>query len=479
MAGLLDFLQTPEAQLGVGLLAAAGPTPQPMSFGQRLAMATAGIAQQRDQELRRKLINSQLSENESQAQYRNAQIAKMGAEAEDIRRMQRFAFPGIYGDGATGAVQPPAQPGSAPAFGVGPGGGGQGNAPAVPSTPSAGFRIAEMSPEQVAVAERLGYKAISDLWKFGNTPQTVSANSFYRVGTGPVQYAPDVKSGLTYDPATGTASMISGADKALAALRGAETTAQELAKYPFTIGAERDKQKTAAGLDLVEVEGPDGNVYRVPRLSLTQSGGGASGMPGGAGTPGLLGGGFGNRARSNPVVQQSQIALNDQWIKGTYQPVLDAGRGASNTLAGIEAIRNIDMNTGWGTEAKATAASVLEGLGIASANAKMFATNAQKFQSVALDKVNQELLLQKGTQAKDDAERTKQTFVSLQYTPDANTFILDLAQAKANMDQRRAQYYEAALPLAQSKGDLTRIDREWRKIAGSIWAEPILQKWKK
>lgn len=45
MAGILDFLQTPEAQLGIGLLAAGGPTTDPnrSGFGQRIAGALQGV----------------------------------------------------------------------------------------------------------------------------------------------------------------------------------------------------------------------------------------------------------------------------------------------------------------------------------------------------------------------------------------------------------------------------------------------------
>lgn len=45
MAGLLDFLDSDEARFGLSLLAAAGPTAQPMGFGQRLA----GAMQMQDQ----------------------------------------------------------------------------------------------------------------------------------------------------------------------------------------------------------------------------------------------------------------------------------------------------------------------------------------------------------------------------------------------------------------------------------------------
>ena len=86
---------------------------------------------------------------------------------------------------------------------------------------------------------------------------------------------------------------------------------------------------------------------------------------------------------------------------------------------------------------------------------------------------------QKGQQTEGDADRASKTFVSLKNTPEANTFILDLAEAKANQDARKAQFYQDALPQAQKEGDLMRIDREWRNIQGSIWNDPVLGRWQK
>lgn len=76
MAGLLDFLNTPEAQTGLALLAAGGPTPQPMSAGQRIQMALAGAQAQQDAALKRQLLQSQVDENKSQNELRLAQLQR-------------------------------------------------------------------------------------------------------------------------------------------------------------------------------------------------------------------------------------------------------------------------------------------------------------------------------------------------------------------------------------------------------------------
>ena len=82
--GLLDALQSPDGQLGLGLLAAAGPSATPMSFGQRLSGAmqqfqAAKIAEEERrqkaamQALQAKLIESQIGETQAQALQRQAQ----------------------------------------------------------------------------------------------------------------------------------------------------------------------------------------------------------------------------------------------------------------------------------------------------------------------------------------------------------------------------------------------------------------------
>lgn len=169
--------------------------------------------------------------------------------------------------------------------------------------------------------------------------------------------------------------------------------------------------------------------------------------------------------------------LNDNWIDKTLNPVTEAGAAAKESKANITALRNIDFKTGWGTEAKAKAASVLTGLGIAPKNAEMFAANAEQFRSVAKKNLLTMLREQTGPQTDKDANNAEATYVSLGNTPQANQFILDFAEAMSNMKERKAQYYQEALPYARQGNDLTQIDRRWAKISGSIWSDPIMQKW--
>lgn len=74
--GLLDFLQGDDARLGIGLLAAGGPTTDPnqTGIGQRIQTAVRGVDFDRQNALRLKLLQSQVEENASQDALRRAQL---------------------------------------------------------------------------------------------------------------------------------------------------------------------------------------------------------------------------------------------------------------------------------------------------------------------------------------------------------------------------------------------------------------------
>lgn len=95
MPGLLDFLNTDEGRLGIGLLSAGMASPVPS--GQRLAQVFQGLDEFKQGQMRNKVMQSQMSENEAQAAYRKTQ-----AMAEQ-RKQQ--ALPDMFGQGGMGAPQ--------------------------------------------------------------------------------------------------------------------------------------------------------------------------------------------------------------------------------------------------------------------------------------------------------------------------------------------------------------------------------------
>ena len=172
--------------------------------------------------------------------------------------------------------------------------------------------------------------------------------------------------------------------------------------------------------------------------------------------------------------------VNESWLKTSYEPVIASIGPVNETLTSIKVARSAlgQMGgSGWGTEAKATAASVLSGLGVSSGNAKMFAANAQVFQNAAMDRLQSVLNQATGPQTDQDAARAAQSFAKLGNVTEANTFILDLSEAKAQRDKLKADFYQKALPIAQQKGNLQEIDREWASRAPSVFSMPSMKAW--
>ena len=496
---LLDFLNTPDAQLGLGLLAAGGPSTTPMSFGQRIAQGVQYAQSSKDADLRRQYVRSQIDEN-------TAQIAARNLQAQRDQAINALVTSRLAGQGAAAPAAMPSvgvgapAPSAATALPGGPLGSARPNAGTASGSSAGSNGAFPFSLDDITALQGYGYKGadgLFNMYKYATDGVKREAGNYYQdPRSGETRYMPKLGEGQTIG-SNGEVATAKGYAASNANIKRLETQASEAAKYPFTVGADRARQMTQAGLDPQTYVGDDDNTYNGTRLQgVIASGGGALiGLPqasaasGNSATsadpligPDFRGGAGASRpfmASRNPVTQQSRIALNDNWIKNAYQPTIEAGRAASDALTNVQALRSINMNTGWGAEAKANAANVLAGLGVAPASVEMFAANAQKFQSIAMDRLMKKQIEQKGTATEGDAKRIGQTYVALQNTPAANDFILDLAQAQANQDQRRAQFYEAALPLAQKAGDLTRVDREWRKIQGSIWADPTLQRWSK
>lgn len=111
--GLLDFLTGDDAQLGLGLLAAGGPSTVPMNFGQRLSAGVGQAQAAKDARMRQKLLESQVAENASQEEARR-QATELARQKQSI--LQAW-INGESGAGGGGAV------GGAPNMQAGPSGG--------------------------------------------------------------------------------------------------------------------------------------------------------------------------------------------------------------------------------------------------------------------------------------------------------------------------------------------------------------------
>jgi hypothetical protein len=482
MDGLLDFAKSPEGQ---GLLAAAFGGLAGARRGAPLnALGMAGVAG----------LNGygDAQQRQTMEQYKNMQAAQIGMALQKQKAAMGF-FNKLNGqdpsaDGAplpTADMGPSAAPqtspltfgsmgGAMPASLSGPAPSGM---PAQVNTTSASM---PQQPQQngafplglkdIAAYQMLGLDGggtLLDLYKQANNPQERKGGNYYvDPRTGAQTYMPKLAEGVTMG-SNGQAMPVQGAAQANAGYKGAEAGSVAAAQFPYAVAQKAAEQRGAAGYDPMKVVGQDGNEYFVPRLNVATGGDGAA--------PGQ-GGGF--MAGRNPVTQDATKGLNNDFISNSYRPTLDSGKAAQDMNGNISAMRSIPVETGWATEAKAAAANVLSGLGVAPQNAQLFGSNAQKFQSVAMSQINKQLQDNKGTQTEGDAARALQTFASLEKTPMANAYILDLAQAKNNSAIRKADYYEKAIKIAQERGiPLSEVDAQYRKVQQSIWADPVMSRW--
>lgn len=446
MAGLLDSLYANDGNnplnmglLGMGAGLLAGANGNYGAFGPAMASGMMGAAQgmqnARDFEL--------------QNAYRQAQIGKLEQDTAKQKGIQS-----LLGSRFGGAPGSPA--------GASPGAGA--SAGAFP-----------LSLQDVTMLKALGGPDLLDQLKYANEGAKREAGATYRNPmTGAMEFVPKVAEGMQviYGP-DGSPSVlpIPGYSAANAGAEGARAGAIAAAQMPYNIAQNRDQQLTGAQLDVVQIPDGRGGTISMPRAALAQALAGQAPAAAGGGQPGRVGGlGY----NPGPVAQDAAKSINNDWLTNSYRPALDDGKAASDLSSSLAAFRSIPLETGWGTETKAAAANMLTSLGIAPESVAQYATDAQRFQSVAMDRLQNALMLQKGPQTEGDAQRAAQTFARLSNTPAANQFIVDFAQAQANQRMRKAQYYEAALPLAQRSGDLARVDREWRKIQGSIWNDPVL-----
>ena len=191
MAGILDFLQTPEAQMGIGLLAAGGPSTTPMNVGQRVQMAMQGMTAQQQNALKMKLLQSQVDENASQVQLRQAQAARANALAD--------APNSLFGWG--GSPQPGAASGG------------------VPANMGAGVQPGSLKGVPLAAITRykmMGGQDLTKQWELENIG-TAQQPGWVVKADGSREFLGDPSKGLTVGP-DGVTNVMRGAPEAQAAL---------------------------------------------------------------------------------------------------------------------------------------------------------------------------------------------------------------------------------------------------------------------
>jgi hypothetical protein len=153
MPGILDFLNQPDAQLGMGLLASGGPTTDPnqTGIGQRVAGAVNSVQAQQQNAIKTKLMAAQQQEAMQNAQMQQFQLKRL----QDWQSM-------VMGDSAGQSPMGSSPASTAQAGGVMPSGAdsmGGGAAPGgMPSgaTPQSGYPQAPQTPQNTQPAQNGG-----------------------------------------------------------------------------------------------------------------------------------------------------------------------------------------------------------------------------------------------------------------------------------------------------------------------------------
>lgn len=137
--------------------------------------------------------------------------------------------------------------------------------------------------------------------------------------------------------------------------------------------------------------------------------------------------------------QQEKGALNVELFKG----IATAANVATRTLPALETqerVLNAGFQTGFGTEAKKIAASILSALGVP--EAERSASSAETFVAAMNQAVLQRQLEQKGTQTRSDADRITATGAQLGNTVQGNRFIIAVAKAQLKRDISQRRFWE-------------------------------------
>jgi hypothetical protein len=201
---------------------------------------------------------------------------------------------------------------------------------------------------------------------------------------------------------------------------------------------------------------------------------------GSAEKPGASGAMAAGPSSTEKATAEALPELNKDFINKSYRPTMDALPAAQRAIESVKSARSAMEamgGTGFGRETTAKLASVAVGLGFDMTRARMLAQNSEKFKSEMSSHLLEVLKLQNGVQTEGDAQRASDTFAKFGNTTEANRFILDMAQAVATRDVMKAQFYSDMLPEAKRTGDYSSIDREWARVAPSVFSFPTLKRW--
>lgn len=143
-----------------------------------------------------------------------------------------------------------------------------------------------------------------------------------------------------------------------------------------------------------------------------------------------------------------------------FESIKDQADNAITQDEQLAQLENIDISTGFGTEARGAVASVINAF-VPGAGDELLNTNVdalQAFRGVSSRLVNSELNKAKGPQTDGDAKRAKNTLANLNNQNLANKFLIQSLRATNARWAEQAEFYENVL---ERDGSLKKADREW------------------
>jgi len=180
-----------------------------------------------------------------------------------------------------------------------------------------------------------------------------------------------------------------------------------------------------------------------------------------------------------PGEKAEEVKRGEKFVKQEID-VGNAAAAARKSLAGIQSAQDViskGFDTGFLTETKAKAASVLAALGVADAD--KYATDSQKFLQAVTERALAAQTEQKGVQTNQDYERIAQSGARMGNTKAANEFILDVARAQAERAIAHDKFYRDWLRDPENKNSLRGAEDAWLESEGnkSIFESPRLKKY--
>lgn len=296
------------------MFAASGPSRMPTSFGQVMGQGLLGYQQSLDQHEKRATEKAYREAMTAQAKIgMQAKLMEMDKAKRDAAFIERL----LGGQGAAPATPAPVGAGM----------------PDAGSAPSGGGFLGSATPDQIAALKLMG-KDVSELYKLAKTGTQLQPGTWREdLSTGQREYITDPTKGLAI--VNGRVVPLPGFSEANAGIKGAEAGATAAAQMPYSVATDAAKQRTAAGLDMVQVPMQDGSMRMMPRLAAA----GALSGPGGAFGPGQ--GGVPGPGAPGLGVSQSPAdkTYGDETAKASaeqYKTIQNAGMQAPGRIAKLQ-----------------------------------------------------------------------------------------------------------------------------------------------